>query len=80
MEAQASKTHPAGCVPRNFGPKEMCKLLVEQGDADIMAVDEGGKTAYDLVRMAQHLVLFFGGAIFWACEVCLSQILLRLFL
>ncbi|CAE7484181.1 unnamed protein product [Symbiodinium microadriaticum] len=30
------------------GLEELCKLLVEQGDADIMAADEGGKTAYDL--------------------------------
>ncbi|CAE7162951.1 Tnni3k [Symbiodinium pilosum] len=30
------------------GLEEVCKLLVEQGDADIMAADEGGKTAYDL--------------------------------
>jgi len=30
------------------GLEEMCKLLVEQGDADIMAADDGGKTAYDL--------------------------------
>ncbi|CAE7576009.1 unnamed protein product [Symbiodinium natans] len=30
------------------GLEEICKLLVEQGDADIMALDDGGKTAYDL--------------------------------
>ncbi|CAL1170589.1 unnamed protein product [Cladocopium goreaui] len=30
------------------GLEEMCALLVEQGDADIMAQDDGGKTAYDL--------------------------------
>ncbi|CAE7803216.1 ANKRD11 [Symbiodinium necroappetens] len=34
------------------GLEELCKMLVEQGDADIMAgapaADEGGKTAYDL--------------------------------
>eukprot|EP00438_Fugacium_kawagutii_P018552 Skav215114 [mRNA] locus=scaffold1893:295125:303468:- [translate_table: standard] len=32
--------------------QEMCKLLVEQGDADIMAQDDGGKTAFDLAMRA----------------------------
>eukprot|EP00490_Sorites_sp_Unknown_P019710 CAMPEP_0114669596 /NCGR_PEP_ID=MMETSP0191-20121206/38298_1 /TAXON_ID=126664 /ORGANISM="Sorites sp." /LENGTH=198 /DNA_ID=CAMNT_0001925561 /DNA_START=56 /DNA_END=652 /DNA_ORIENTATION=+ len=50
---QASKTGrtPLMSAAGN-GLEEMCKLLVEQGDADIMAIDDGGKTAFDLAMRA----------------------------
>eukprot|EP00437_Effrenium_voratum_P033462 CAMPEP_0181460764 /NCGR_PEP_ID=MMETSP1110-20121109/33513_1 /TAXON_ID=174948 /ORGANISM="Symbiodinium sp., Strain CCMP421" /LENGTH=188 /DNA_ID=CAMNT_0023585333 /DNA_START=68 /DNA_END=634 /DNA_ORIENTATION=- len=52
LGADINKASKTGRTPlmsaAGNGLEEMCALLVEQGDADIMAMDEGGKTAYDL--------------------------------
>jgi len=56
LGADINKASKTGRTPlmsaAGNGLEEMCTLLVEQGDADIMATDEGGKTAYDLALRA----------------------------